>query len=544
MSKIIEFGPEGREKLVKGINILADAVVSTLGPNGRNVVIEKDYGQVQSTKDGVTVAKHISLKDPIENLGVNLVREASIKTAEKAGDGTTTSTLLAREMIQGGLNHLTNGVNAVEIKREIDQAVKLVIKELKSKISEDISSEDQLEQVATISANNDPEIGKLIATALEKVGDEGIVHIEESKSGETYLETVEGMQFDRGFKSPYFVTDNNTMTSTLSDVSVLVADHKFTNVKELLPILEGVAKQAKSLLIIAEDIDHEALATLIVNKQRGTLNVCAVKAPDFGDRRKLILEDIAIMTGGVVFDKSKGMKLDKFSWDWFGEARTATIGKDKTTIIDGKGDEEAINKRIEELAHQVEGSESEFEREQLQGRLAKMCGGVSIIHVGGHNETQMNEKKDRVDDALHATKAAIEEGIVPGGGTALLYAREILPVTDKCNKNIGSDIVYNACGKPFEQIMTNAGREPVESQMIGKYDLVNKKNTWSGFNIKKGCIVNMKESGIIDPTKVTRVALENAAAVAGTVLLTECIIVNEPKEDKPQSQMDPSMMGM
>ena len=544
MSKIIEFGPEGREKLVKGINILADAVVSTLGPNGRNVVIEKDYGQVQSTKDGVTVAKHISLKDPIENLGVNLVREASIKTAEKAGDGTTTSTLLAREMIQGGLNHLTNGVNAVEIKREIDQAVKLVIKELKSKISEDISSEDQLEQVATISANNDPEIGKLIATALEKVGDEGIVHIEESKSGETYLETVEGMQFDRGFKSPYFVTDNNTMTSTLSDVSVLVADHKFTNVKELLPILEGVAKQAKSLLIIAEDIDHEALATLIVNKQRGTLNVCAVKAPDFGDRRKLILEDIAIMTGGVVFDKSKGMKLDKFSWDWFGEARTATIGKDKTTIIDGKGDEEAINKRIEELAHQVEGSESEFEREQLQGRLAKMCGGVSIIHVGGHNETQMNEKKDRVDDALHATKAAIEEGIVPGGGTALLYAREILPVTDKCNKNIGSDIVYNACGKPFEQIMTNAGREPVESQMIGKYDLVNKKNTWSGFNIKKGCIVNMKESGIIDPTKVTRVALENAAAVAGTVLLTECIIVNEPKEDKPQPQMDPSMMGM
>jgi chaperonin GroEL len=544
MSKIIEFGPEGREKLVKGINILADAVVSTLGPNGRNVVIEKDYGQVQSTKDGVTVAKYISLKDPIENLGVNLVREASIKTAEKAGDGTTTSTLLAREMIQGGLKHLTNGVNAVEIKREIDEAVKLVIQELKSKISEDISSKDQLEQVATISANNDPEIGKLIATALEKVGNEGIVHIEESKSGETYLETVEGMQFDRGFKSPYFVTDNNTMTSTLSDVSVLVADHKFTNVKELLPILEGVAKQAKSLLIIAEDIDHEALATLIVNKQRGTLNVCAVKAPDFGDRRKLILEDIAIMTGGVVFDKSKGMKLDKFSWDWFGEARTATIGKDKTTIIDGKGDEEAINKRIEELAHQVEGSESEFEREQLQGRLAKMCGGVSIIHVGGRNETEMNEKKDRVDDALHATKAAIEEGIVPGGGTALLYAREVLPFSTKCKDNIGADIVYNACGKPFEQILINAGYESVEAQMIGKYELVKNDDKWKGYNIKKGVVVNMKKEGIIDPTKVTRVALENAAAVAGTVLLTECIVVNEPKEDKPQPQMDPSMMGM
>ena len=540
MSKIIEFGPEGREKLVKGIDTLADAVVSTLGPNGRNVVIEKEHGQVQSTKDGVTVAKHISLKDPVENLGVTLVKDASIKTADKAGDGTTTSTLLAREMIKGGLSHLNNGANAVEIKREIDKSVEDVIKVLKNKISEDISSEGQLEQVATVSANNDKEIGKLISTALDKVGDEGIVHIEESKSGETYLETVEGMQFDRGFKSPYFVTDNNTMTSTLSDVSVLIADHKFTSVKELLPILEGVAKQAKSLLIIAEDIDHEALATLIVNKQRGTLNVCAVKAPDFGDRRKLILEDIAIMTGGVVFDKSKGMKLDKFSWDWFGEARTATIGKDKTTIIDGKGDEEAINSRASELANQVEGSESEFEREQLQSRLAKMCGGVSIIHVGGRNETEMNEKKDRVDDALHATKAAIEEGIVPGGGSALLYARESID-----NSSIGAEIVYKACGKPFEQILINAGHDSVQAQMLGKYRLVDSgDDTWAGYNIKTDEIVDMKKSGIIDPTKVTRVALENAAAVAGTVLLTECIVVNEPKEEK-QPQMDPSqMMGM
>ena len=545
MSKIIEFGPEGREKLVKGINTLADAVVSTLGPNGRNVVIEKNHGQVQSTKDGVTVAKQISLKDPVENLGVNLVKDASLKTADKAGDGTTTSTLLAREMIKGGLSHLNNGANAVEIKREIDKSVEEVIKSLKDNISEDISSEDQLEQVATVSANNDEEIGKLIATALDKVGDEGIVHIEESKSGETYLETVEGLQFDRGFKSPYFVTDNNTMTSTLTDVSVLIADHKFTNVKELLPILEGVAKQAKSLLIIAEDIDHEALATLIVNKQRGTLNVCAVKAPDFGDRRKLILEDIAIMTGGQVFDKSKGMKLDKFSWDWFGEARTSTISKTQTTIIDGKGDEDTINKRIEELAHQVEGSESEFEREQLQSRLAKMCGGVSIIHVGGRNETEMNEKKDRVDDALHATKAAIEEGIVPGGGAALLYAREILPVSTKCKEKIGAEIVYKACGKPFEQILINAGQDPVEAQLVGKHKLVNSGNdTWAGYNIKTRSVADMKKEGIIDPTKVTRVALENAAAVAGTVLLTECIVVNEPEEDK-QPQIDPSqMMGM
>ena len=528
--------------MMKGINTLADAVVSTLGPNGRNVAIQQDHNQVQSTKDGVTVAKHIGLKDPFEQLGVNLIQNASIKTADKAGDGTTTSTLLAREMIKQGLQHLNNGANAVDIKRGIEVAVKEVVKELQTSISEDITSEGQLEQVATISSNNDGEIGKLISTAIAKVGVEGIVHIEESKSGDTFLETVEGMQFDRGFKSPYFVTDNNTMTSTLSDVSILIADHKFTNVKELLPVLEGVAKQGKSLLIIAEDIDHEALATLIVNKQRGTLSVCAVKAPDFGDRRKLILEDIAIMTGGVVFDKSKGMKLDKFSWDWFGEARTATIGKDKTTIIDGKGDEEAINSRASELANQVEGAESEFEREQLQSRLAKICGGVSIIHVGGLNETEMNEKKDRVDDALHATKAAQEEGIVPGGGAALLYARESIT-----KDNIGAEIVYISCGKPFEQILINAGHDSVQAQMLGRYKLVESGNdTWAGYNIKTDEIVDMKESGIIDPTKVTRVALENAAAVAGTVLLTECIVVNEPEPPTPINinGPGPGMMGM
>ena len=546
MSKLIKFGPEGREKMVKGIDTLADAVVSTLGPNGRNVAIQQDHNQVQSTKDGVTVAKHIGLKDPFEQLGVNLIQNASIKTADKAGDGTTTSTLLAREMIKDGLQHLNNGANAVDIKRSIDVAVKEVVKSLKHNISEDISSEGQLEQVATISSNNDKEIGKLISTAIEKVGVEGVVHIEESKSGDTYLETVEGLQFDRGYKSPYFVTDNNTMTSTLSDVSILIADHKFTNVKELLPILEGVAKQAKSLLIIAEDIDHEALATLIVNKQRGTLNVCAVKAPDFGDRRKLILEDIATMTGGQVFDKSKGMKLDKFSWEWFGEARTVTVGKDKTTIIDGKGEESAIESRIEELAAQVEGSSSEFEREQLQGRLAKMCGGVSIIHVGGLNETELNEKKDRVDDALHATKAAQEEGIVPGGGAALLYARQsISGVVGAKNDSIGAEIVYKACGKPFEQILINAGHDSVGAQMLGRYKLVESgNNSWTGYNIKTDEVVDMKEAGIIDPTKVTRVALENAAAVAGTVLLTECIVVDEPKKESKQPQMDPSMMGM
>ena len=544
MSKIIEFGPEGRDKLVKGIDTLANAVVSTLGPNGRNVVIERPGQSPISTKDGVTVAKHIAVSDPVENLGVNLVREASIKTADKAGDGTTTSTLLAREMIKDGLKHLANGANAVEIKRGIDRAVKVLVENLRENISEDISSEDQLEQIATISANNDPEIGKLIATAMDKVGVEGVVHIEESKTGDTYLETVEGMQFDRGYLSHYFVTNNNTMSSTLEDPYILVLNQRLSQVKDLLPILEAVSNTNKSLLIIAEDVDSEALATLIVNKARGTIKVCAVKAPDFGDRRKLILEDIAAVTGATVFDKDKGMKLDKFSWEWFGEARTVTITKEKTTIIDGKGKESVVKQRLEELTSQIDEAQSSFEMEKLQERLAKMAGGVSIIHVGGYTETEMNEKKDRVDDALHATKAAIEEGIVPGGGAALLYAREVIPVTSKCNKCIGADIVYKACGKPFEQILVNAGKDSVDAQMIGRYQLVETGNdTWAGFNIKTGTVVDMKKEGIIDPTKVTRTALENAASVAGTVLLTECIVVDEPKDDK-QPQMDPSMMGM
>ena len=370
MSKQIEFGSEARNQLVKGIDILADAVVSTLGPNGRNVVIANEQGTPQSTKDGVTVAKSISLKNPNQELGVQLVKQAAIKTAEKAGDGTTTSTLLAREMIKGGLNALNNAENAVQIKRDIDKTVEIVVQNLRTKISEDISGEEQLEQIATISSNNDSETGKLISTAIEKVGMEGVVHIEESKTGETYLETVEGMQFDRGFKSPYFVTDNNSMTSVLENPMILILDQKLTQVKDLLPILEAVSSQAKSLLIIAEDIDGEALATLIVNKMRGTMKVCAVKSPEFGDRRKLVLEDIAITTGGQVFSKEKGMKLDKFSWDWFGEARNITVEKNVTTIVDGKGNIEAIENRIEELQKQIEKSQTPFETEKLQERLA------------------------------------------------------------------------------------------------------------------------------------------------------------------------------
>ena len=540
MSKQVILGSDARANLVEGIDILADAVVSTLGPNGRNVVISNSQGVPQSTKDGVTVAKSIALSDPNQELGVQLVKQAAVKTAEKAGDGTTTSTLLAREMVKAGLTALNNNENAVQIKRDIDSTVKKVVDNLRNNISEDISGEEQLEQIATISANNDPETGKLISTAIEKVGLEGVVHIEESRTGETYLETVEGLQFERGYKSPYFVTNNSNMTATLDNPLILIADQKLTQVKELLPVLEAVSAQAKSLLIIAEDIDNEALATLIVNKMRGTMKVCAVKAPDFGDRRKLVLEDIAITTGGVVFDKQKGMKLDKFSWEWFGEARTVTIEKEQTTIVDGKGGIESIEARIEELQQQINKATTPFEIEKLQERLAKFTGGVAIIHVGGNTETEMKEKKDRVDDALHATKAAIEEGIVPGGGTALLYASNGLKAD-----TTGAQIVVEACAKPFNQILVNAGFDNVKGQILADQLCNSGDDAWAGYNIKTDEVVNMKEAGIIDPTKVARTALENAASVAGTVLLTECTVVDEPSEDtSSQPQIDPSMMGM
>ena len=534
MSKIIEFGPEARTQLVSGIDKLADAVVATLGPNGRNVVIANAQGYPQSTKDGVTVAKSISLSDNVEEAGASMVKQAAIKTADVAGDGTTTSTLLTREMIKAGLSHLNNGANAVEIKRGIDVAVKEVIEHLQNTISENITEENQLEQVATISSNNDPEIGKLIATAMGKVGREGVVYIEESKSGETYLETVEGLQFDRGFKSPYFVTNNTTMSAVLDNPYILIADQRFTQVKELLPILESISGTGRPLLIIAEDIDNEALATLVVNKMRGTLAVCAVKAPEFGDRRKLVLEDIATLTGGEVFTKEKGMKLDKFSWDWFGEARTVTVTKEQTTIVDGKGGTERIEARIEALQQQIEQAGSPFEVEKLQERLSKFVGGVAIIHVGGNTETEMKEKKDRVDDALNATKAAIEEGIVPGGGSALLYAREGIK-----EKNFGSQIVYQACGKPFSQILINAGYEVVKAEMLAM-NLVESKDIWDGYNLKTEQIENLRDAGIIDPTKVTRIALESAASVAGTILLTECVVVEDPSD---KEEVDP-MAGM
>jgi chaperonin GroEL len=545
MSKVINFGDEARKKLKNGVNQLADAVVSTLGPNGRNVVIAQNMANPQSTKDGVTVAKSIDLEDPIENMGAQMVKQAAIKTADQAGDGTTTSTLLAREIYNTGLMYSDKGHNAVEIKRGIDKAVKMVVAELKN-VSEDISNESQLEQVATISANNDAEVGKLIATAFDKVGREGVITVEESKTHETTLEVVEGMQFDRGYKSPYFVTDNNTMTAQLDDPYILLYDGKINAVKDLLPLLEGVSQQNKSLLIVAEDIDGEALAAMIVNKMRGILKCCAVKAPDFGDRRTMILEDMAAVTGGTVVSKQKGMRLDKITTDVLGKARGVTVTKEETTIVDGGGSEEAIADRLEEIKAQIDKTDSSYAREQLQARLGKMAGGVAIINVGGHTEAEMKEKKDRVEDALHATKAAIEEGILPGGGIALLHISNS-KLNELINNNSlsrdqqrGVEIVKDSITRPFTQILENAGYSA--QQIYGIHAACLARTNRTGYNINKGTYVDFLEKGIIDPTKVTRCALENAASVAGTMLITECTIVDKPEEKDQQDGLANMMM--
>jgi chaperonin GroEL len=542
MEKKISFSKEAREKLLSGVNQLADAVVCTLGPSGRNVFIQKQ-GEPVSTKDGVSVAEEVHLEDPIENTGAQAVKQVSIKVAKKAGDGTTTATLLAREIYKQGLSELENS-NAVEVKRGIDIATKEVIKYLQDNYSKEITDEEQLKQVATISGNNDTEIGNLIATAMDKVGRDGVVTIEESKTGETYLETVEGMQFNRGYKSPYFVTDNNTMTSVLDNPLILITDKRIQHVKEMLPLLESVSQQNKSLLIIADDIDGEALSTLVVNKMRGILRVVAVKAPEFGDKKKAMLEDIAALTGGTVVSEEKGMKLDKFNLDWFGQARKVTVGKDDTTIVDGKGSEEAIAKRLEELKEQIDNTVSPYEKEILQDRLAKLIGGVAMIHVGGHTEVEMRERKDRVDDALHATKAALEEGILPGGGIALLnaalYLQEILEgtLTSHPDQEKGIDIVIKAIRKPFEQILLNAG-EPSDIIQERIAHLL-QEDKWQGFNPRTGQYVNMLSEGIVDPTKVTRLALENAASVAGTMLTTECVITTVKKKDEQEAGIDPT----
>jgi len=542
MSKKLVFSNEARNKLADGVDKLAEAVTATLGPSGRNVIIEQDQGNPISTKDGVTVAKAIELKDKVENLGAQIVKQAAIKTADQAGDGTTTSTLLAQAILSEGIDKMQTGTNAVDIKRGIDAAVKEVVTYL-SKESKDITDEEQLKQVATISANNDTEVGELISTAMDKVGRDGVVTIEESRTGETYLETVEGMQFSRGYKSPYFVTDNSSMQAVLQSPLVLITDKKLNQVKELLPILEACSTQNKNLLIIADDIGGEALSTLVVNKMRGNLGVVAVNAPEFGDRKKAVLEDIAVLTGGTVVSSERGMKLEKFNSDWFGEAKKVTVSKDSTTIIDAKGSEESITNRVEEIKNQIDESKSPYEIETLQDRLARFIGGVAIVFVGGHTEVELKEKKDRVDDALHATKAALEEGILPGGGIALLNAAMMLvdsmgAIT--AEHQTGYEIVISAIEQPFFKILANAGFTP---DHIGEIELRIKEegDFWSGYNPREEQYVNMFGSGIIDPTKVTRLALENASSVASTMLITEAVISNRKEKEKTNG-IDPSMM--
>ena len=542
MSKKITFSKEARNKLADGVDKLANAVTATLGPSGRNVIIEQDMGMPVSTKDGVTVAKSIELKDKVENLGAQIVKQASIKTAEQAGDGTTTSTLLAQSILNDGIDRMKAGSNAVDIKRGIDKAVKDVVKYLDEQ-SKDITDEEQLKQIATISANNDTEVGELISTAMDKVGQDGVVTIEESKTGETYLETVEGMQFNRGYKSPYFVTDNNTMTAVLQNPLILITDKRLNAVKELLPILEGVSQQNKSLLVIADDIDGEALSTMVVNKMRGILPVVAVKAPEFGDRKKAMLVDIATLTGGTVVSTEKGMRLDKFQSEWLGKANKVTVTKDTATIIDALGSQEALEQRVQEIRTQIDETTSPYEKEKLQERLAKFMGGIAIVHVGGHTEVEMKEKKDRVEDALHATKAAIEEGILPGGGIALLNASKLLVgQIDQLenDEQTGYDIIISALERPFYKILENAGYEnsnigDIESRIITENDF------WFGYNPREEDFFNMFKEGIIDPTKVTRLALENAASVAGTLLITEAV-VSKGKEKKDTAGTDPNML--
>jgi len=543
MSKKITYSDIARNKLADGVDKLANAVTATLGPSGRNVIIEQEMGNPISTKDGVTVAKSIQLKNKVENLGAQIVKQASIKTAEQAGDGTTTSTLLAQTILEQGLNRLKEGSNVVDIKRGIDTAVKKVVDYLVDS-SKDITDEEQLKQVATISANNDSEVGELISTAMEKVGQDGVVTIEESKTGETYLETVEGMQFNRGYKSPYFVTDNNTMTAVLQNPLILITDKRLSSIKELLPILEGVSQQSKSLLVIADDIDGEALSTMVVNKMRGILPVVAVKAPEFGDRKKAMLEDIATLTGGKVISTEKGMRLDKFDPSWLGKANKITVGKDTTTIIDAKGSEEEINQRVEEIRTQIDDTVSPYEKEKLQDRLAAFLGGVAIVHVGGHTEVEMKEKKDRVDDALSATKAALEEGILPGGGIALLNASKFLEGSrekEDSDEWLGYDIVTTSIDRPFTKILQNAGYDWDRIGQIQEDIMSKEGDLWAGFNPRENKVVNMFDEGIIDPTKVTRLALENAASVAGTLLTTEAV-VSKGKEKKEEKASDAQQM--
>jgi chaperonin GroEL len=529
-AKKLVYGDEARAKLKAGVDKLANAVKVTLGPRGREVILEKKWGSPVVTKDGVSVAKEIELTDPYENMAAQLVKEVASKTADVAGDGTTTATVLTQAIYEEGLKAIASGANPVYVKRGIDEAVKIIVEELK-KISKPVTGRKEIEQVATISANNDPEIGKIIADAMEKVGKDGVITVEESKSAETVLEVTEGMQFDRGYLSPYFVTNPEKMEAVLENPYILIYEKKINNIRELLPVLEKVVQTNRPLLIIAEDVEGEALATLVVNHIKGVLRVCAVKAPGFGERRKAMLQDIAILTGGTAITEDLGIKLESVDLDMIGKADKVVVDKDNTTIIGGKGNPEDIKARIEQIKKQIETTTSEYDKEKLQERLAKLAGGVAIIKVGAATEAELKEKKDRVDDAVHATKAAVEEGIVPGGGIALFRASRALCniKEENTDKAWGIKIVKNACKVPLKQIAYNAGFEgSVIIEKIKDIDNIN-----YGFNAATGEYVDMVEAGIIDPTKVVRTALQNAASIAGTMLTAECLVAEiKEKEEK------------
>ena len=537
MAKKIQFDVEAREGLKKGVDALANAVKVTLGPNGRNVIIGKAFGGPQITKDGVTVAKEIELEDALENMGAQMVKEVASKTNDLAGDGTTTATILAQAIVKEGLKNVTAGANPMDLKRGVDKAVEAVVKQLNKNAETVGSSSDKIKQVASISANNDESIGSLITEAFEKVGKEGVITVEEAKGTDTYVDVVEGMQFDRGYLSPYFVTNSEKMESDLESPYILLYDKKISAMKDLLPVLEPVAQSGKPLLVIAEDVDGEALATLVVNKLRGSLKIAAVKAPGFGDRRKAMLEDIAILTGGTVISEDRGFTLENTTIEMLGSAERVTIDKDNTTIVNGAGVKENIEARVNQIKAQIETTSSDYDKEKLQERLAKLAGGVAVLYVGAASEVEMKEKKDRVDDALHATRAAVEEGIVAGGGVALLRSRKVLEkiTSENLDEVTGIQIISRAIEAPLRTIVENAGGEGsvvVAKVMEGKGNF--------GYDAKSETYVDLLKEGIIDPKKVTRIALENAASVAGMILTTECALV-DIKEDAPPAM--PPMGG-
>ena len=539
MAKIIKYNTEARELLKKGVDQLANAVKVTLGPKGRNVVIEKKFGAPQITKDGVTVAKEVELEDKFENTGAQLVKSVASKTGDDAGDGTTTATILTQAIVTEGLKNVTAGANPMDLKHGIDKAVAKVVEYIKNNAEVVGDNYDKIEQVATVSANNDPEIGKLLADAMRKVSKDGVITVEDSKTRDTTIGVTEGMQFDRGYLSSYFVTDTDKMECEMEDPYILIYDKKISNLKEFLPILQPAAESGRPLLVIAEDGDSEALTTLVVNRLRGSLKICAVKAPGFGDRRKAMLEDIAVLTGGVVISEEKGLKLEQATLEMLGSAKKVTVNKDNTTIVGGAGAKENIQERVNQIKNEIENTKSSYDKEKLQERLAKLAGGVAVLYVGANSEVEMKEKKDRVDDALCATRAATEEGVVVGGGTTYIRAQKALEGLkgDNADEQTGINIVCRAIEEPLRQIVTNAGGEGavvVDKVRQGEGDY--------GYNAREDKYEDLRKAGVIDPAKVERVALENAASIAGMFLTTECLIVDKPEEKAPMAAPQPGMM--